>query len=116
MSHLLFVDNSFFFFRADANDCIIVKLILHTYENTFGQAVNLKKSGIFFSSIVPNETEFMACGELEVSSPLNNGRYLGLPSMISRNKKQIFSFLKVIGSRLIIGKESSSLVLARRFC
>lgn len=36
----------------------------------------------------------MACSELGVSSSFNHGRYLDLPSMIGRNKQQMFSFLK----------------------
>lgn len=49
MSHRLFVDDSFFFFRPNVDECRAVKHILQIYEDAFGQAINFHKSHIFFS-------------------------------------------------------------------
>ena len=52
ISHLLFVDDSFFFFRANLDECHTMRQILECYEQDSGQEVNLSKSCIFFSSNV----------------------------------------------------------------
>jgi len=47
ISHLLFADDSFLFFRVSPNEAFKMKNILSTYEATSGQAINLHKSVIF---------------------------------------------------------------------
>lgn len=47
MSHLLFKDDSFFFFRVDEAE---VKVVLLQYEEAFGRTINLLKSSIMFNS------------------------------------------------------------------
>lgn len=78
MSHLLFVDDSFFFFNSNAQEAGAVKFMFKQYELDSGQAVNFQKSGIFFSSNVKIECRQHLSNILEVHSPLNHGRYLGL--------------------------------------
>ncbi|XP_057999211.1 uncharacterized protein LOC131178291 [Hevea brasiliensis] len=94
VSHLLFVDDSFFFFWPDVKECHTVKYILATYEGAFGQAINFQKSGIFFSANTSDATKFEAFNILDISTPLNHGRYSGLPFLIVKNKKQVFAYLK----------------------
>ncbi|RVX23698.1 putative mitochondrial protein [Vitis vinifera] len=45
ISHLLFVDDSFFFFRADAVESSTMHTIFAKYESNSGQAINFQKSG-----------------------------------------------------------------------
>ena len=52
VSHLLFADNSLFFFRASERECNVMKKLLLQYEEASGQGVNFTKSGIMFSSNV----------------------------------------------------------------
>lgn len=101
LPHLLFVDDSLFFFKADDRESTIVKYIMGTYEITFEQAANFQKSDIFFrmtdiffSSNTSHSLKNIVCNILEVSTPLDHGEYLGLPSLIGWSKKQVFSFLK----------------------
>lgn len=49
ISHLLFADDSFLFFKAIEREHLFIKDILATYEQAFDQTVNFEKSGIFFS-------------------------------------------------------------------
>jgi len=49
ISHLLFADDCFLFFRANVDQENKMRDILSTYERASGQAVNLKKSEIFCS-------------------------------------------------------------------
>ncbi|KAJ8649331.1 hypothetical protein MRB53_002354 [Persea americana] len=57
-------------------------------------AINFQKSGIYFSSNVLQEVRDLVSSILEVSHPLDTGRYLGLPSLIGRRKKAVFGFLR----------------------
>ena len=49
---------------------------------------------IFFSPNVEDHLRISIAAEFGVSSPLNTGRYLGLPSLIGKSKRAIFGFLK----------------------
>lgn len=49
ISHLLFADDSFLFFRATQKECEVMKNILNYYEATLGQAINLTKSEVFLA-------------------------------------------------------------------
>ena len=49
ISHLLFADDSFLFFRANEVETNALKKILDDYANASGQMINMQKSEIFFS-------------------------------------------------------------------
>ena len=94
ISHLLFVDDCFLFFRATEAEARKIKSILTTYEEASGQAISLPKSEIFYSRNVLNNLQNVVTSILGVQAVLGTGKYLGLPSMIGRNKKATFSFIK----------------------
>ena len=68
--------------------------IIGEYEKISGQTVNVQKSGIFFNGNVLEDLRSNISNILGVHAPLNTGRYLGLPSLIGRNKRAIFAFLR----------------------
>ncbi|KAL6575261.1 hypothetical protein OROMI_012546 [Orobanche minor] len=68
--------------------------VLLTYEQASGQAVNLNKSGVFFSANVNDQNRERLKGILGVSSALDTSRYLGLPSMVGRRKVETFQYVK----------------------
>ena len=68
--------------------------IIGEYEKILGRAVNFQKSGIFFSGNVPKALKLSILNKLGVYSPLNTGIYLGLPSLVGKNKRAIFAFLR----------------------
>jgi hypothetical protein len=94
ISHLLFADDCFLFFRASSNEAEAMKNILATYEAASGQAINFQKSEIFCSRNVLGGVRDSIANCLGVHAVLGTGKYLGLPSMIGRSKKAIFSFIK----------------------
>lgn len=94
ITHLLFADDSFLFFRANRTETKAIKYLLNQYENSFGQSVYFLKSGIFFSSNVKEHQRLELSVVLGVTNSLQNNHYLGLPSLIGRSKKRVFNFLK----------------------
>jgi len=94
ISHLLFVDDCFLFFRVDDNEAQVMKNILHTYKLASGQAISLPKSEVFFSSIVPSPLKETITNILGVIAVMSTGKYLGLPSMVGRSKEATFGFIK----------------------
>jgi hypothetical protein len=94
LSHLLFADDCFLFFRADAREAQCMKQILNDYERASGQAINYTKSEFYFSRNTPTNIKEQVSGILGVTEVLGTDRYLGMPSMIGRNKKAMFGYLK----------------------
>jgi hypothetical protein len=94
LSHLLFADDCFLFFRADIREANCMKKILNDYENASGQAVNYAKSEVYFSRNTPHHIKDQISDILGVHEVMGTGRYLGMSSMIGRNKKAAFSYLK----------------------
>ncbi|KAJ8762430.1 hypothetical protein K2173_007869 [Erythroxylum novogranatense] len=94
VSHFLFADDSIFFFKATEQETREVRSILEEYEGASGQMVNFQKSGIFYSPKVSQASRNTIGSILNVNLPLGGGKYLGLPSLIGRNKKQIFQLIK----------------------
>jgi hypothetical protein len=94
VSHLLFADDCFLFFRAAENEAMTMKHILATYEVASGQSINLLKSELFCSRNVQTPLQNSIANILGVQQVLGTGKYLGLPSMIGRSRKATFSFIK----------------------
>lgn len=94
VTHLLFADDSFLFFKASIQEVAAVKDILKIYELESGQVVNYQKSGIFFSANVRMDKQVKIMSILEVTNSIEGGKYLGLPSLIGRSKKAVFNFVK----------------------
>lgn len=94
ITHLLFADDSFLFFKADADEANAIKEVLNRYETLSGQAVNYQKSAIFFSSNVRRDKQTEIKNILQVQRDLGSSKYLGLPSLIGKSKKTVFSYLK----------------------
>jgi hypothetical protein len=71
-----------------------MKDILLTYETASGQAISLPKSEIFSSRNVSAPLRNKLVTILGVQVVLGTGKYLGLPSMIGRNKNSTFAYIK----------------------
>ncbi|GAU29262.1 hypothetical protein TSUD_392120 [Trifolium subterraneum] len=94
VSHLLFADDCFLFCRANVAEVNELMRILHTYEAASGQEVNLVKSEVFISRNMSQAAKEDLSRILGVKLVLRTGIYLGLPSMVGRSKKAIFSYIK----------------------
>ncbi|GAU39232.1 hypothetical protein TSUD_396790 [Trifolium subterraneum] len=94
VSHLLFADDCFLLCRANVVEVNELMRILHTYEQASGQEINLVKSEVFISRNMSHAAKEDLSRILGVRLVLGTGIYLGLPSMVGRSKKAIFSFIK----------------------
>ncbi|CAN1752592.1 LINE-1 retrotransposable element ORF2 protein [Linum perenne] len=94
VTHLLFADDSFFFFRAEFEEARWVKEIFRTYGQASSQLINFEKSGIFFSKSTHAMLQDGVKAILGVSEPFDRGKYLGMPSFVGRRKKDTFMFIK----------------------
>ena len=94
VSHLLFADDSFLFFRANTIEGSRALEILNLNERASGQSINFQKSSIFFSSNTRWETRRAVCGMLNVTEALDTRFFLGLPAAVGRDKRAIFGYIK----------------------
>lgn len=101
ITHLLFADDSFLFFQATTEEAVNTKRLLGNYELGSGKAVNFQKSGVYFSANVRQDKQLELSGVLGVYNGLTNTRYLGLPSVVGRSPKRVFSCLKDKASKRI---------------
>ncbi|XP_004296207.1 PREDICTED: uncharacterized protein LOC101297422 [Fragaria vesca subsp. vesca] len=93
ISHLLFADDSFIFFKAEERGCRKVGSILSRYETLSRQQVSLAKSKIAFSQNVPRWKQDELAAVLGVKRVEKHKKYLGLPTELSYSKEKAFSFL-----------------------
>lgn len=67
-----------------------MKDILLEYELNLGQCVNFDKYTIFFSSNTSELTRLQISQVMDSHISTNSKKYLGLPSLIGRNKRLAF--------------------------
>lgn len=94
ITHLLFADDSLLFALANLREAESITLVLNSYQLASGQLVNLDKSEVSFSRNVPNNEQQMICDTMEVKIVTSHTRYLGLPVVFGRSKKDVFSFVQ----------------------
>jgi hypothetical protein len=68
--------------------------ILKTYKVASGQEINLSKSEVFFRRNKSETTQKDLSHIIGVRHVMGTGKYLGLPSMIGRDKRSVLSFIK----------------------
>ena len=94
LSHLFFADDSYIYCQANSEAANKVISMLQVYEKASGQKLNATKSSSFFSCNVGQEVRAEICNILQFQEAGANTTYLGLPSIIGRNKKAVLGYLK----------------------
>jgi len=94
VSHMLFADDCFLFCRANVVEAQSLLTILKAYEVASGQEINLSKSEVFFSRNMSGAAQEDLSRIIGVRHVMGTGKYLGLLSMIGRDKMSVFSFIK----------------------
>ena len=91
LTHLLFADDTMFFIKATTSNASTLHAILQQYELASGQLINLDKSSISFSAKTPQETRISVKQTLGIAKEGGVGKYLGLPELFTRKKRDLFS-------------------------
>ncbi|XP_031090962.1 uncharacterized protein LOC115995954 [Ipomoea triloba] len=94
ISHLFFADDSLLFFKATSAQAQKIKDYLEEYSAASGQAINYTKSSLMFSTNTPEELRLSVATCVGVPESTDFGRYLGLPSVLGKNKTAIFRYLE----------------------
>jgi hypothetical protein len=94
ITHLLFADDSLLFARANSKEASTILTVLKSYQETSGQMVSLDKSEVPYSRNVPNQDKEMICQQIDIKTGTSHSRYLGLPMVFGRSKKDVFSFVQ----------------------
>lgn len=92
ISHL-FADDCLFFCRVENRELVALRNILKEYELTSGEAINLSKSAIQFSSKMNDDRKMSLSSALGVNNVNDFGKYLGVPSIFSRNKSKDLTYV-----------------------
>lgn len=90
VSHLLFADDCYFFFRASKTEVSIMKSILNRYEHISGQEINYSKSNIVFSPNTSPTDRIVVCDNLGVGESSFPGKYLGMPMYVGKKQGRGF--------------------------
>lgn len=81
------------FFKANVEETEAILRCLTCYEKVSGQMINYHKSTVCFSSNTPRESQELISNQLSVPIASDFGKYLGLRSVIGRNKREVFNFI-----------------------
>lgn len=91
--HLFFADDTLLFTRATQNDCQRILQILLAYELASGQKINLQKTEISFSPNTLQSDRDYITQSFHLQGGTGHHKYLGLPSLIGRNKNEAFQII-----------------------
>ena len=94
VSHLFFANDSILFCWVKKEECQKILDILAIYERGSGQKINHDKTNNFFSSNTLLDTQVRNQQLLGVPTIRQYEKCLGLPTLVSRAKKQRFIYLK----------------------
>lgn len=91
LNHLLFADDTMFFLRASKDSSETLSRILKRYDSASGQSINVSKSSITFSRRTPTTLKNAAKTILMIENEGGVGKYLELPELFGRKKRDLFS-------------------------
>ena len=83
-----------FFCKASLKECDSLQQILKVYEEAFGQQLNRAKTSLFFSQNTRDEVNEEIKTRFGAQIIRQYEKYLGLPLLISRNKRNSFNNIK----------------------
>ncbi|XP_050225957.1 uncharacterized protein LOC126675366 [Mercurialis annua] len=94
INHLFFADDCYLFFRAVKEEATIIRNTLLEYGSVSGQVVKFNKCNIRYSFNTDHRMRAKINNLMCINKVDNQGLYLGLPSLIGRNKRDVFRFIK----------------------
>lgn len=94
ISHLLFVDDSLFFFKRQIEEYQTIPKILKDYEVVSAQQINFQKSTLQFRHKIEKTTKQESRDILGIQTIGGMGSYLTIPENLGGPKTQIFCFIR----------------------
>lgn len=94
ISHMFFADDTYIYCQAQVDIAQQVINMLQIFERASGQKINVEKSSAFFSRKTKQDDKQGICYILKFREADENSTYLGLPSILGRNKSAVFGYLK----------------------
>ncbi|XP_019176856.1 PREDICTED: uncharacterized protein LOC109172161 [Ipomoea nil] len=81
-------------YLANEREASKIKECLDTYSLASGQLINYEKSSAIYSFNTSPAIRSVVSGLIGVPEAADLGRYLGLPSMLGRNKTEVFRYIE----------------------
>ena len=103
LSHLFFADDSLIFCKASLAECAALQRILKVYEDALGQQLNRAKTSLFFSRNTPSAIQEEIKQRFGTQVIKQHEKYLGLPSLVEKNKKNTFNEIKEKLRKKLVG-------------
>ena len=103
ISHLLFADDSIIFCKATIEECNTLQKILAVYKKASRQQLNRTKTSLFFSSNTPEDVNEERKNRFGAQVIRQHEKYLRLPSLVGRNKRNSFKEIKERLSKKLAG-------------
>ena len=94
ISHFFFADDSLIFCKATIEECTTLEEILEIYECSSGQQLNREKTSLLFSRNTPYEIKEAIKSRFGANIIRQHETYLGLPSLVGKNRCNTFRALK----------------------
>ncbi|KAL0406666.1 UNVERIFIED_CONTAM: hypothetical protein Slati_3980500 [Sesamum latifolium] len=92
--HLLFADDTLIFCQASLEALSCIRGILQSFENASGLKINTYKSAMVFSRNVEEDSRFELANILGVTVAPKHDKYIGLPTVVGRSKRELFEGIK----------------------
>lgn len=94
ISHLLFANDTLVFGDANVIETCRIQEIFQMYKEASRQMVNEEKSELFFSKTVPQNVRNQICLQLGIKEVMKFNKYLGLPTLYGRSKRDLLKDIK----------------------
>ena len=111
LSHLFFADDSLICCNATLKECDELQRLLKVYEKASGQQLNYTKTSLFFSSNTSRDVQEENRFGAQIIK--QHEKYLGLPSLIGRNKRTTFNAIKEKLGKVLAGLEREATLKGR---